>query len=57
MRNIEELYDVIEPFNLLCLLADSEPLNFDEAFKDKRSRQAMEEEIFVGFVFILLLFI
>ena len=45
MTNIEELHDVTEPFNLFCLLANSEPLNFDEASKDKRWRQAMEEKI------------
>ncbi|KAH1095869.1 hypothetical protein GYH30_057311 [Glycine max] len=46
MRNIQELYDETEVINdLFCLFVDSEPLNFDEAMKDKRWRQAMEEEI------------
>ncbi|RZB60363.1 Chlorophyll synthase, chloroplastic [Glycine soja] len=46
MRNIQELYDETEVINdLFYLFVDSEPLNFDEAMKDKRWRQAMEEEI------------
>ena len=45
MRSVEKLYDVTEPFNLFCLLIDSKSLDFDETFKDKRWRQAMEEEI------------
>ena len=36
MRSIEELYDVLTKlFNLFCLTVDGEPLDFDEALKDK----------------------
>ena len=45
MRSIEELYDDIEAFNLFFLFVNSEPLDFDESFKEKRWRQFMKEEI------------
>lgn len=50
MKSIQEFYDEIEEItnyydNLFCLLVDSEPLDFNEAVKDERWRQGMEEEI------------
>lgn len=50
MKSIQELYNEIEEItdyydNLFCLLVDSEPLDFNEAVKDERWRQTMEEEI------------
>lgn len=47
IRSIQELYDGTKEVTNFeyCLFADSEPMNFDEAVRDKRWRQAMEEEI------------
>ena len=48
MRSLSDIYDKTEEIsanNLFCLFVDSEPLNFDDAVKDKEWRQAMEEEI------------
>ena len=51
MRNISELLEETDEItnddinDLFCLFVDSEPMNFDEAMRDKRWRQAMEEEI------------
>ncbi|KAJ7961681.1 Retrovirus-related Pol polyprotein from transposon TNT 1-94 [Quillaja saponaria] len=47
-RSLIDLYEnteVIEDVNLFCLVADSEPLFFEEAENDKKWRQAMDEEI------------
>ena len=51
MRSIYELLEETDEItnddinDLFCLFVDSEPMNFDEAMRDKRWRQAMEEEI------------
>ena len=51
MRSLYDIYDETEEItnndvnNLFCLFVDSEPLNFEEAMRDKRWRQAMEKEI------------
>ena len=51
MRGLHDIYDETEEItnndvnNLFCLFVDSEPLNFEEAMRDKRWRQAMEKEI------------
>ena len=48
MRNLEEIYsetDVINNASLFCLFTDCEPLSFEEATKNKKWRQVMEEEI------------
>ncbi|KAJ7961274.1 Retrovirus-related Pol polyprotein from transposon TNT 1-94 [Quillaja saponaria] len=47
-RSLLDLYEnieVIEDVNLFCLVANSEPLFFEEAENDKKWRQAMDEEI------------
>ncbi|KAJ7978961.1 Retrovirus-related Pol polyprotein from transposon TNT 1-94 [Quillaja saponaria] len=47
-KSLLDLYEnteVIEDVNLFCLVADSEPLFFEEAENDKKWRQAMDEEI------------
>ena len=48
MRSLSDIYDKTEEITaneLFCLFVDSEPLNFDDAVKDKKWSQAMEEEI------------
>ena len=48
MRSLSDIYDKTEEISandLFCLFIDSEPLNYDDAVKDEKWRQAMEEEI------------
>ena len=47
-RTFQELYENTEVMNdisMLCLLAETTPLSFEEANKEKKWRQAIEEEI------------
>ncbi|KZV28520.1 hypothetical protein F511_15600 [Dorcoceras hygrometricum] len=47
-RSLADIYNetqAIDGMNLFCLLADAEPLSFDEAEKDEKWRRAMDEEI------------
>ncbi|GJX67573.1 retrovirus-related pol polyprotein from transposon TNT 1-94 [Tanacetum coccineum] len=44
-KSLQELYEVTDEIPLLCLYVDCEPLVFKEAMKNKKWRQAMEEEI------------
>lgn len=47
-RRLDDLYretERIDDNSYLCFFADTEPINFDEAVKDKRCRKAMDEEI------------
>ena len=47
-RSLADIYNEIERFddtNLLCFLADIEPLSFEEASKDEKWIQAMNKEI------------
>ena len=48
MRSLSDIYDKTEEISandLFCLFVDSEPLNYDDAVKDEKWRQAVEEEI------------
>ena len=48
MRSLPNIYYKTEEIivnDLFCLFVDSEPLNYDDAVKDEKWRQAMEEEI------------
>ncbi|RDY00018.1 hypothetical protein CR513_16853, partial [Mucuna pruriens] len=46
MRSIQKIYDETKIINdLFCLFVDNEHLTFDKVMKEKRWRQAMEEEI------------
>jgi hypothetical protein len=49
MLSLQELYKVIENLNddltLYCHFADCEPIGFEEAVKDEKWRNAMDEEI------------
>lgn len=45
MRSLTELYEVTEQLDLFCLLAESEPLNFEKAMQDEKWRNATHEEI------------
>ena len=47
-RNLSKIYEETEPldnFDLFCLLADDEPMTFEEATQEKKWRYAMDEEI------------
>ncbi|KZV27848.1 hypothetical protein F511_36126 [Dorcoceras hygrometricum] len=47
-RSLADIYNetqAIDGMNFFCLLADAEPLSFDEAEKDEKWRRAMDEEI------------
>ena len=44
-KYIDNEIDVIDNASLFCLFIDCEPLSFEEATKNKKWRQAMEEEI------------
>ena len=48
MRSLQDLYDSKETTDgvtLFCLFADCEPIGFEEAVRDKKWRDAMNEEI------------
>ena len=48
MRSLSDIYDKTEEISandLFYLFVDSEPLNYDDAVKDEKWRQAVEEEI------------
>jgi hypothetical protein len=49
MRSLQELYGVIDNLNddltLYCHFVDCEPIGFEEAVKDDKWRNAMDEEI------------
>ncbi|KAG9450495.1 hypothetical protein H6P81_010460 [Aristolochia fimbriata] len=50
-RSLSDIYNVTEPieltedYTLYCLLAESDPVTFEEAAQDKKWRKAMDEEI------------
>ena len=47
MRSLSDIYNKTEEISandLFCLFVDSEPLNYDDAVKDEKWKQAMEEE-------------
>lgn len=43
MRSLQDLYDSTN--ELVCLLADSEDISFEEAVRDKKWQGAMDEEM------------
>ena len=43
MKNIEALYDIIEPFNLFCLFIDNNPLTFMKLSKTKLETRIEED--------------
>ena len=45
MRSLQELYDQTDEMHLVCLLADAEPITFEEAYREETWRKAMEEEM------------
>ena len=48
MRSLQDLYDSKETTDgvtLFCLFADREPTGFEEAVREKKWRDAMDEEI------------
>ena len=48
MRSLQDLYDstkITNDVTLFCLFADYEPTRFEEAVRDKKWRNAMDEEI------------
>ena len=45
MRSLQDLYDSTNEVHLVCLLADSENIAFEEAVRDKKWKAAMDEEI------------
>ena len=47
-RNFSKIYEETKPldnFDYFCLLADNEPVTFEEATQEKKWRDAMDEEI------------
>ncbi|KAJ3686893.1 hypothetical protein LUZ61_016057 [Rhynchospora tenuis] len=44
-RNLQDLYESTPEVHLVCLLADSENITFEEAVRDKKWKAAMDEEI------------
>ncbi|KAG9450658.1 hypothetical protein H6P81_010623 [Aristolochia fimbriata] len=50
-RSLSDIYNVTKPieltedYTLYCLLAESDPVTFEEAAQDKKWRKAMDEEI------------
>lgn len=47
-RSTDELYEVTQPledFTLFCLLADCEPISYEDAAQSEKWRRAMDEEI------------
>lgn len=45
MRSLQDLYDSTNEVHIVCLLADSEIISFEEAARDKKWQTAMDEEI------------
>ena len=48
IRSIEDFYEMtnrLENLTLFCLVADCEPVNFQEAVQDEKWRNTMEDEI------------
>ena len=45
MQSLQDLYDSTNEVHLVCLLADAENINFEEAVRDKKWKTAMDEEI------------
>ena len=48
MRSLQDLYDstkITNDVTLFCLFADYEPTRFEEAVRDKKWRNAMDEKI------------
>lgn len=45
MRTLHDLYDSTSEVHLVCLLADAENISFEEAVRDKKWKNAMDEEI------------
>lgn len=45
MRSLQDLYDSTNEVHLVCLLADSEDISFEEAVRDKKWQGAMDEEM------------
>nr|XP_010943412.1 uncharacterized protein LOC105061152 [Elaeis guineensis] len=44
-RSLQELYEVTNELNLVCLLANNENISFEDAIQDKIWKVAMDEEI------------
>ena len=45
MWNLGDLYDLTDEVHLICLLADSKNIAFEEAIRDNKWKVAMDEEI------------
>ena len=48
MRSFQDLYDsteITDDVTLFCLFTDCEPTRFEEVVRDKKWRNAMDEEI------------
>ena len=45
IRSLQDLYQTTDEVHLVCLVADAENVNFEEAVKDKKWKDAMDEEI------------
>nr|KYP57705.1 hypothetical protein KK1_003975 [Cajanus cajan] len=44
MRSLQEIYDPTSEVHVVCLLADTEDLSFENAVQDEKWRIAMDEE-------------
>ncbi|GJU58201.1 retrovirus-related pol polyprotein from transposon TNT 1-94 [Tanacetum coccineum] len=45
MRSLQDLYESTNEMHFVCLLADSESIKFEEVIRDKKWKNAMDEEI------------
>lgn len=45
MRSLQDLYDSTNEVHLVCLLADSKDISFEEAVRDKKWQDVMDEEM------------
>nr|KYP31898.1 Retrovirus-related Pol polyprotein from transposon TNT 1-94 [Cajanus cajan] len=45
IRSLQEIYNTTNEVHVVCLLADSEDLNFEKAVQDEKWKLAMDEEI------------
>lgn len=45
LRTLQDLYNSTNEVHLVCLLTDAENISFEEALKDKKWQEAMDEEI------------
>jgi len=45
MLSLQDLYDSTDEVHLICLLADSKNIAFEEAIRDKKWKITMDEEI------------